>query len=121
MTLLIFELDLNKIYALHSDKLNYAPVSKYPSITRDLAIVCDKNIKASDIASLIKQTGKKILVDIELFDLYVDDSIGADKKQLAYKLTFMDSEKTLESADVEKVIKSILNRLEFTYKATLRQ
>ena len=117
----VFELDLNKIYALHSDKLNYAPVSKYPSITRDLAIVCDKNIKASDIASLIKQTGKKILVDIELFDLYVDDSIGADKKQLAYKLTFMDSEKTLESADVEKVIKSILNRLEFTYKATLRQ
>ena len=117
----VFELDLNKIYALHSDKLNYAPVSKYPSITRDLAIVCDKNIKATDIASLIKQTGKKILVDIELFDLYVDDSIGADKKQLAYKLTFMDSEKTLESADVEKVIKSILNRLEFTYKATLRQ
>ena len=117
----VFELDLNKIYALHSGKLNYAPVSKYPSITRDLAIVCDKNIKASDIASLIKQTGKKILVDIELFDLYVDDSIGADKKQLAYKLTFMDSEKTLESADVEKVIKSILNRLEFTYKATLRQ
>ena len=63
----------------------------------------------------------KILVDIELFDLYMDEAIGNDKKQLAYKLTFMDSEKTLESADVEKVIKSILNRLEFTYKATLRQ
>ena len=117
----VFELDLNKIYAMTSDKINYAPVSKYPSITRDLAIVCDKNIKASDITALIKQTGKKILVDIELFDLYIDEAIGADKKQLAYKLTFMDSEKTLESADVEKVIKSILNRLEFTFKATLRQ
>ena len=71
--------------------------------------------------ALIKQTGKKTLVDINLFDLYVDESIGLENKQLAYKLTFCDSEKTLESADVDKIIKSILNRLEFTYQAKLRQ
>ena len=116
----VFELNFDLLLELSEEAIKYAPVSKYPSITRDLAIVCNKNIKASDICALIKQTGKKILVDVSLFDLYEDESIGLENKQLAYKLTFCDSEKTLESADVEKVIKSILNRLEFTYQAKLR-
>jgi phenylalanyl-tRNA synthetase beta chain len=117
----VFELNYELLLSLSEEKIKYTPVSKYPSITRDLAIVCNKDINASEIAALIKQTGKKILVDVSLFDLYVDESIGLENKQLAYKLTFCDSEKTLESQDVEKVIKSILNRLEFTYQAKLRQ
>ena len=117
----VFELNYDLLLA-HSEKaIKYSPVSKYPSITRDLAIVCKKEISAYDILALIKQTGKKILVDISLFDLYMDEAIGLENKQLAFKLTFCDSEKTLESADVEKVIKSILNRLDFTYQAKLRQ
>ena len=117
----VFELNYDLLIKNSEEAIKYAPVSKYPSITRDLAIVCNKSIKANEIAALIKQTGKKILVDVSLFDLYEDESIGLENKQLAYKLTFCDSEKTLESADVEKVIKSILNRLEFTYQAKLRQ
>ena len=117
----VFELDYDLLLAKSEEAIKYTPVSKYPSITRDLAIVCRKDINASDIAALIKQTGKKILVDISLFDLYMDESIGTENKQLAFKLTFCDNEKTLESADVEKVIRSILNRLEFTYQAKLRQ
>ena len=117
----VFELNYDLLVANSEEAIKYSPVSKYPSITRDLAIVCNKKIKASEIAALIKQTGKKILVDVSLFDLYEDESIGLENKQLAYKLTFCDSEKTLESADVEKVIRSILNRLEFTYQAKLRQ
>lgn len=117
----VFELNYDLLLELSEEKIKYTPVSKFPSITRDLAIVCNKNIKASDIQALIKQTGKKILIDVSLFDLYEDESIGLENKQLAYKLTFCDSEKTLESADVEKVIRSILNRLEFTYQAKLRQ
>ncbi len=117
----VFELNYDLLLKLSEEKIKYTPVSKYPTITRDLAIVCNKNINASEIQALIKQTGKKILIDVSLFDLYVDESIGLENKQLAYKLTFCDSEKTLESADVEKVIKSILNRLEFTYQAKLRQ
>jgi len=116
----VFEIDFNKLVAYYVESLGYKPSSKFPSITRDLAIVCDKTIKSSDITDLIKQTARKLLVDIELFDVFESEALGLDKKQLAYKLTFCDTEKTLETADVEKVIKSILNRLEFTYKATLR-
>ena len=81
----------------------WVPITKYYPYSRSLIVRVD--VRSHQVEKVC----------------YVDDSIGADKKQLAYKLTFMDSEKTLESADVEKVIKSILNRLEFTYKATLRQ
>lgn len=116
----VFELNFDKLVELSEEKINYNPVSKYPSIVRDLAIVCKKDISSDEIYNLIKQTGKKLLVNIALFDLYEDPSIGEGNKQLAYKLTFMDSEKTLESNDVDKIINSILNRLEFTYGAKLR-
>lgn len=98
----------------------YKPINRFPSITRDLAIVCRKDIPAEDIQALIRQTGKKILTGIELFDVYTGENVDKDEKSLAFKLTFEDSTKTLEAQDVDKVVKSILNRLEFVYHARLR-
>ena len=116
----VFELDFDKLLELASKDPKYHIYSKYPSITRDLAIVVSKDVPASKIEELIKQTARKYLVNIELFDLYEDASLGDDKRQLAYKLVFADNTKTLDSSDVDKVIKSVLNRLEFEFKATLR-
>ncbi len=99
----------------------YKPINKFPSITRDLAIVCKKDIPSLDIQALIKQTGKKLLTNIELFDVYEGENIGKDEKSLAFKLTFEDPSKTLEAQEVDKIIHSILNRLEFTYHAKLRE
>ena len=50
----VFELNYDLLLELSQQKINYSPVSKFPSITRDLAIVCNKNIKASEIQALIK-------------------------------------------------------------------
>ncbi len=101
-------------------KFVYKPINKFPSITRDLAIVCKKDIPAEDIQALIKQTGKKTLTSIELFDVYTGENIENDEKSLAFKLTFEDPSKTLETQDVDKIVKSILNRLEYVYHARLR-
>ncbi|MDE7263092.1 MAG: phenylalanine--tRNA ligase subunit beta [Anaeroplasmataceae bacterium] len=103
-----------------SKPFNYQSLNKFPTIVRDLAIVCKKDILASDIEKLIKQTGKKMLTHIELFDVYTGENVGADEKSLAFKLVFEDSTKTLETEEVDKIIRSILNRLEFVYKARLR-
>ncbi len=99
----------------------YKPINKFPSITRDLAIVCKKEINANDIELLIKQTGKKALTRIELFDVYTGENVKADEKSLAFKLTFEDATKTLETSEVDKIIKSILNRLDYVYKAKIRE
>ena len=64
--------------------------------------------------------GKKYLVSVNVFDLYKDDSLGENKKSIAFKMVFNDKEKTLASEDVDKVINSLLNRLDFYFKAKLR-
>lgn len=100
--------------------LKYMPINKYPSITRDLAIVCAKDIPASQIQALIKQTGKKILTKVDLFDLYTGENVGENEKSLAFKLTFEDPTKTLETQDVDKAVQQILNRLDRELGAKLR-
>ncbi len=116
----VFEIDFNILLDVISTKINYEPITKFPSITRDLAIVCKKEIPANEITRLIKQTGKKILVNVELFDVYIGENVASDEKSLAYKLTFMDATQTLESQVVDKVCEQILKRLEFTHQAKLR-
>ncbi|MBE6137032.1 MAG: phenylalanine--tRNA ligase subunit beta [Erysipelotrichaceae bacterium] len=118
-TTIALEISLEAI--LNTDNgLKYQPINKFPAIQRDLAIVCKKDIPAVDIQALIKQTGKKTLTKIELFDLYTGENVGEDEKSLAFKLTFEDPTKTLEAAEVDKLINSILNRLDYVYKAKLR-
>lgn len=118
-TTIALEISLEDILTEES-AFKYAPINKYPSITRDLAIVCEKNIPASTIQALIKQTGKKILTKVELFDLYTGENVCENEKSLAFKLTFEDPTKTLETQDVDKAVGQILNRLDRELGAKLR-
>ena len=114
-----FEISVEKI-TTEVAPFKYEPINRFPSVSRDLAIVVKKDIPAEDILQLVRQTARKYLTSLELFDVYTGEGINEDEKSLAFKMTFEDSTKTFETADVEKVIKSILNRLDFTFKARLR-
>ncbi|MBQ9520324.1 MAG: phenylalanine--tRNA ligase subunit beta [Acholeplasmatales bacterium] len=113
------EIDLK---TLINDKkeLKYHPINKFPSITRDLAIVVKKDISSDQVLSLIKQTGRKYISDISLFDVYEGENIGSDEKSLAFSITFEDSTKTLETEEIDKAVNQILNRLDRELKARLR-
>lgn len=115
----VFEINLTKIFNANVKKKSYKPISKYPTVTRDLAIVIDKKIPAEEIIALVKQTGKK-LISANIFDVYEGEKIASELKSIAINLVFSDDEKTLTSEDVDKAIKSILKRLEFNYQAKLR-
>lgn len=114
-----FEIELDPVLS-HNHLFQYKPMNKYPVVTRDLAIVVKKNILADDILNVIKQTLKSNLVGLEVFDLYTGDAVAEDEKSLAIKLTLEDVTKTLESSDVDKMIHSVLNRLDYHFKARLR-
>lgn len=114
-----FELDMSFITEEKNDFV-YKSLNKYPTVSRDLAIVVKKDIEASQILDLIRQTTRKNLVSLEVFDVYTGENVLSDEKSLAIKLTLEDTTKTLESADVDKIIKSVLNRLAFTFQAKLR-
>ncbi len=98
----------------------YKPVSRYPQIERDLAIVLNQSVNADDLIQMIKQSARKNLVQIDVFDIYQGSHIETGKKSIAFHLVFNDVEKTLQSDDVDKLMKKITNRLSFSYQATIR-
>ncbi len=115
------EINLDKLLSKHDLKTNYTPVSKYPSITRDISLVIDKNVVNDKITNIIKQTGRSDLINIELFDLYVDEKLSDNLISLAYRLTFNSSNKTLIKEDIDKIIRSVHIRLERELGAKIKQ
>lgn len=123
-------LDITKTWVAHVDlsallgkpsTVSYEPVSKFPNVERDLAVVLDESIQSQTIMDLIKQTVKKSLVSMDVFDIYQGAPIEKGKKSIAFRLVFNDSEKTLNSDDVDKMMAKIINRLVFTYQAEVRK
>ena len=116
-----YEINLDLILNnIDTSVTRFKPIPKYPSVSRDIAIVIDKNITANDIISLVKQTGKKTLVEAKIFDVYEGEHVDPKMKSIAISLTFQDSLKTLEAIEVDKKVKSIVDRLKIVYNASLR-
>lgn len=114
----VFELYLDKL--LENEKvIKYEKTSKYPRVERDIAFLVSKDIDIDKINFIIKQTSRKYLKKLELFDIYEDEKFK-NQVSLAYHLVLEDSEKQIETKDIEKVINSIFNRLKFEFKAEIR-
>ena len=96
-----------------------APVSEFPPVYEDIAIIVDESVPAEKIEALIRQTGGKIVTNVRLFDVYRDEKIGAGKKSLAYSLTYQ-AEKTMTDADAAAIRNKIVKRLEHEVSAKLR-
>ena len=94
---------------------------KYPAVTRDIAVVLDKNVPQGHVAKLIAERGGKILESCRLFDCYEGLQVGPGRRSLAYALAFRAPDRTLTDDDVDKAMKKILNGLETVYGASLRE
>ena len=103
---------LNPVYGIK-------PVSEFPPMYEDIAIILDESVAASTVEALIRQTGGKTVTDVRLFDVYRDEKIGAGKKSLAYSLTYQ-AEKTLTDAEAAAIRNKIVKRLEHVLGAKLR-
>lgn len=116
----VFELLFEKLVKNNMLDLEMKVIPKYPSISRDLALTIDKDIPASELLSVVRKAGKKQLINLELFDLYLGDNIDNDKKSIALSLEFQSTEKTLETKEVDVAINRILKQLENKLNAKLR-
>lgn len=101
-------------------KVLYQELPKYPEVTRDLALLIDKNVSYSDIRKCALATEKKLLKDVVLFDVYRGEKIPDGKKQYAISFTLQDKDKTLTDKNVEKTMNKFLNRFMSEFGATLR-
>ncbi|HEX9116596.1 MAG TPA: phenylalanine--tRNA ligase subunit beta [Anaerolineae bacterium] len=95
-------------------------ISAQPAVYEDMAIIVDEAVTAAQVADLIRQSGGKLLVDLQLFDIYQGQPIPQGKKSLAYALTFQAPDRTLVDDDVRKQRVRIINRLERELGAVLR-
>ncbi len=115
----LFELDAA---ALAAGRLpRFVPLSRFPAIRRDLAIVVDETVPAADIQRCIREAAPPFLTEIEVFDVYRGEGIDSGRKSLALGLTLQDLSRTLTDTDVEAAVSRILGALERQLGATLRE
>lgn len=98
----------------------YQPVPKFPSFEFDFAVVVDSSIKAGTLLKTIEQTAGDSLHDLQIFDVFEGESLGENKKSLAFRLSFIDKNKTLTIKDVEPIINKVLKVLDEKFSAKLR-
>ena len=98
----------------------YQPIIKFPTFEFDAAFTVDKSIRAGELSKQIKETAGDILQSVSVFDVYEGKNLGKNKKSIAFRLTFLDSNKTLNIKDVEPVVQKIVQKLEQSVGAKLR-
>jgi len=114
------EFDLDNLLALASPEMRVVPISRFPAVQQDLAVVVDERIPAIRVQEEIQAVGGDILREVELFDLYRGAPIPASKKSLAYSLTYQALDRTLTDEEVGRVHKSIVEHLAARLDAQLR-
>jgi phenylalanyl-tRNA synthetase beta chain len=114
------ELDLEAILSVMPVSYDVVPVSEFPPVLEDIAVIVDESVPAERVAALIRQTGGKTLTGARLFDVYRDDRIGVGKKSLAYSLTYQSLEGTLTDKEAASIRNRIVRRLEQELGAKLR-
>jgi len=115
----IAEISMNNL-TKNIKKIKYKPSNKYPSISKDLAFIIDKDINSEDIIKTIKTKGNRILTETDVFDLYTGQNIDKDKKSIAFSLKFEDYNKTLTDEEVSIVFNKIIEEVVKKHNAILR-
>lgn len=116
---IIFELQINKLN--HNVIPQFVSISKYPSVSRDVSLIVDCHITASDLIDTVKQTNDKLLKNIELLDVYQGNHLPDGKKSITLNLIFQDDFQTLTDQTINGKMKRILVFLEKNINAVIRK
>ena len=101
-------LDFELLFAKRNAEKQYKSLPKYPATTRDLALLCSRDLPVLTLQKTIKAAAGKLLEDLTLFDIYTGQQIGGDKKSVAFNLTLRSREETLTVEQADAVMKKIL-------------
>lgn len=115
----VFEINLDEVISESKVKPKYEEVTKYPEITRDIAMLVDLADEYQNIYDVIESINSKLITKIELFDLYVGPELLVGKKSIALTITYSDKQKTLTDEEVTKVHEKVLKALD-EYGAIIR-
>ena len=114
------EIDLSKLADLQLPDATYTPLPKYPSVNRDLSMLCDEAVTVADVENVITASAGKLLRGVKLFDIYRGTGVPEGKKSMAFSLELRADDRTLTDADSENVMKKVLAALSEKLGAVLR-
>ncbi len=114
------ELNFTRLLNCRLPDATYTPLPKYPTVSRDLALVCDEAITVSQVEDVIVSSAGKLLRDVKLFDIYRGTGIPEGKKSMAFSLELRADDRTLTDTDSECVVQKVLAALKEQLNAALR-
>ena len=114
------ELSFDALFAARGDDPVYQPLPKFPAVTRDIAVVCDKAIPVGALENSIRRGAKGLLKEVALFDIYTGTGIPEGKKSVAFNLTLRADDRNLTAQEADEDVKNILSVLEAEHQAVLR-
>jgi len=119
----VFYAEFNWSYLLKqlkSSRIDYADLSKYPEVRRDLALLINKEVQFKEIVEIAHKTEKNILRNVNLFDVFEDEKMGKDKKSYAVSFILQDQKKTLTDKEIDKVMNKLMRAYQHQLGAVIR-
>ena len=114
------EINFTKLLSCQLPDATYTPLPKYPSVTRDLSLICDEAVTVAQIENVITAAAGKLLRNVKLFDIYRGVGVPEGKKSMAFSLELRADDRTLTDSDSEGVVTKVLAALKEKLDATLR-
>jgi len=114
------EVNFSQLFEMTLPEPTYTPLPKYPTVSRDLSVLCDEALTVAEVEEVMTATGGKLLRGIKLFDIYRGTGVPEGKKSVAFALELRADDRTLTDTDSEAVVNKILTALESKLSVTLR-
>ena len=114
------EIDFTKLFTMQLPEPTYVPLPKYPTVSRDLAVLCDEALTVAEVENVMTAAAGKLLRNIKLFDIYRGTGVPEGKKSVAFALELRADDRTLTDTDSEAVVTKILTALKEKLNVTLR-
>jgi phenylalanyl-tRNA synthetase beta chain len=106
--------------AIRNRTITYAEISKFPAVSRDLALLVDKNVEFGQIEKIAYDTERKLLKRVKLFDVYEGKNLEPGKKSYAVNFLIQDEQKTLNDKQIDAIMSKIVANLTQQLNAKLR-
>ncbi len=114
----VFELDVSAIR--EGTVPSFTPISRFPAIRRDVAVVVDESVPAHAVGGAVRSAAGTLLTNLQLFDVYRGKGVDSGRKSLALGLTLQDQSRTLTDTEIEQVVEKVLIALNKEFGAILR-
>lgn len=114
-------IDFDSVFEYSDMTVDYKPLSKFPSVTRDFSFVCDEDLEVGVIEETMARAAGKLCSGVALFDIYRGAQIGEGKKSVSFRLTLHANDRTLTVEEADKVSNKVLNDLKFKLGIGIRE